>query len=57
MNDNKHKRSSKKRSRMDGINAEFKHLRKRVQQLEAIVFKSRIDNGLVGEPDDVIKKG
>jgi len=45
------------KSSTKAVNAEFKHLRKRIEKLESIVFNTKTDNGIVGEPDDVIKKG
>ena len=50
-------KKAEKKSSSEAINAEFKHLRKRIQKLEAIVYDSKVDNGLVGETDDVIRKG
>lgn len=39
------------------VNAEFKHLKKRIKRLEQIVLKQHDDNGYINEPNKVISKG
>lgn len=54
---NKVKSKTKELSALDRINAEFKHLNKRIKKLEQIVLKQTKDNGFIIEPVIDLKKG
>lgn len=42
---------------MEGINAEFKKLRKRIERLEQIALNGTYDNGIISEQVKKDKKG
>ena len=54
---NKVKSKRKYLSFEERINAEFKHLNKRIKRLEQIVLKQTKDNGSIVEPIEDLKKG
>ena len=52
--------SEKAKSRLspeDRINAEFKHLRKRIKRLEQIVLQQTVDSGKITEDTKQLNKG
>ena len=53
----KSKNSKSSLSREDRINAEFKHLRKRIKRLEDLLLKQTTDSGSISEPVEDLKKG
>ena len=57
INNDKVKSKRKDLSYEDRINAEFKHLNKRIKRLEQIVLKQTKDNGSIVEPIEDLKKG
>jgi hypothetical protein len=54
---NKVKSKRKDLSFEERVNAEFKHLNKRIKRLEQIVLKQHIDSGSITENNIKLKKG
>lgn len=54
---NKVKSKRKDLSYEERVNAEFKHLNKRIKRLEQIVLKQHIDSGSITERNVKLKKG
>lgn len=53
----KSKNSKGQLSLEDRMNAEFKHLRKRIKRLEQIALRQEVDSGSITESVEDIKKG
>ena len=54
---NKVKSKRKDLSFEERVNAEFKHLNKRIKRLEQLVLERKTDNGFITEPNIRLKKG
>ena len=51
------KNKRKELSEVDRVNAEFKHLKKRIKRLEQLVLVQKVDNGNITEEVIKLKKG
>ncbi len=54
---NKVKSKRKNLSFEERVNAEFKHLNKRIKRLEQLVLVQKIDNGVISKDVVTLKKG
>ena len=54
---NKVKSKRKELSELDRVNAEFKHLKKRIKRLEHLVLVQKTDNGNITKEVIKLKKG
>ncbi len=54
---NKVKSKRKNLSFEERVNAEFKHLNKRIKRLEQLVLVQKIDNGVISNDVVTLKKG